>query len=306
MPKTRVFTRLMIGNKAGLWASLGGGFLIFVAWQSPLVLMAIFMPATMKVLGGGAQFLGATQEAKTMFTFLVGGFGPGFLAMMAWRKYIEKRAVSTLFTAKSRFRWRLLAVSSVCMITLGVALSLALDPQGTDDISARNAQFSVGDWAILTLAYVIGIGVQATFEEVFVRGWLLQHVSRFLPHLGGAVLATAVIFSLLHVGHAGWATYVVALVFGLAFGWSAVRLNGLEAAIGAHVGNNLIGALLAGQMISGNPPSMDGPQLALFGLYVFGFLAFVEAWARFEGKALPLVDEEADGDDEKDPLEVFR
>lgn len=284
MLETPAFASIMKGNRAGLWATLLGAVLIFVCWQAPLILLALYLPDAIAFLGLRAGFETANEEALTMLTFLLMGFGPGFCVLLAWRKFMEKRAISTLFTAHAHFRWRYMAVACGFMILFGLGLTFGLDKQGSADIMVRVRKFELGDWVVLTLAYGVGITIQATFEEVLVRGWMLQHIARVIPNILGALITTSVTFSVLHIGHAGWATYFATLIFGLAFGWSAIRLNGLEAAIGAHIGNNLLAALFAGQMISGNPTTMNLSEMAMFGIYVLGFLGLVEGFARLDAK----------------------
>ncbi len=277
------FLSMMKGNRAGVWTTIGGGVLVLVVWQLALVLLGVFVLVVQRImLGQDAPT--ANEEAKGMAILLLGGFGPAFIVLMLWRQLVERGSIKTLFTAKPRFRWSLALLAALFVGGLGLALTLGLDPDSVAQIKERIERFTFQDWLLLCLAYGVGISVQASFEEVYVRGWLLQHVNRIFPHVFGSIVMTSIVFSLLHVGHPGWATYVVTFVMGLAFGWSAWRLGGLEAAMGAHIGNNLVGALLSGQMISGNPPSMDLPQIGIYVVYVLGFLLFVEGWARFFGK----------------------
>jgi uncharacterized protein len=281
---TTNFLDLMKGNRAKLWSSLGGGVLIFVVWQLALVLVALnFAPARDLLMSKG-EVLSSSQEAIGIIILLLGGFGPAFVVVLAWRKVMERRAFVSLFTGVPRFRWVLLFASAFAVCALALTLTFVFDRDSVGQINDRLARFSVRDWLILLAAYGVGITVQASFEEVYVRGWLLQHIARFMPNAFAAIVTTAIIFSALHFGHPGYATYVAALIFGLAYGWSALRLNGLEAAMGAHIANNLVGALLTGQMVSGNPPTMDGAQVVLYAAYVLGFLGFVEVWARLVEK----------------------
>jgi uncharacterized protein len=212
---------------------------------------------------------------------MVGGFGPAFLALMAWRKYVERAPIKSLFTGASKFRWPLAIGAAFAVVVLSYVTSAAFDQESMGPFEARLAQFSTSDWLLLAGVYLLGTLVQSTFEEVYIRGWLLQHVQRFIAHGLVAVFVTAVIFSILHIGHPGWATYLVTFVMGLLFGYSAWRLNGLEAAIGGHVANNFMSALLLGTMVGGNPAEMDLMQGFAYALYLLGFLGFVEAWARF-------------------------
>jgi uncharacterized protein len=277
------FLTLMHANRAKVWTTIGGGILIFIIWQAGIVTVALNVPLVRAIVSKQVETLSAIDEALGMFALLAGGFGPGFLALLAWRKLMERRGVKSVFTSAARIRWPLLLTSFALVGGLGLGLTLGLDPKGSGDIAARVTRFTPREWLLLTVAYGIGIAIQATFEEVYVRGWLLQHVARFVPNAIGVVVVTALVFMVIHIGHPGWATYVAALLFGLAFGWSAIRLNGLEAAIGAHVANNLTGALLSGAMVTGNAASMSTSDFALYAAYVLGFLVFVEVWARFLG-----------------------
>jgi uncharacterized protein len=278
------FLTVMKGNHIGVWTTIGAAVLIFVVWRTTVEVIALSFPFVASMFGGEVP-MPAHQEALAMGLFLLGGFGPAFLLLMRWRRAVEERETSTLFTSAAKFRWSLLWMSALVVGLLGLAITLPFDLESTQQISDRIARFTVTDWLLLAAVYGIGIFVQASFEEVFIRGWLLQHLCRFVPSALVAILVSSVIFSALHIGHPGWATLATTFAIGLVFGWSALRLNGLEAAMGAHIANNLIGALLAGQMLMGNAPTMDAADMALYAAYILGFLLFVELWARFGEKS---------------------
>ncbi len=274
------FLNAMANNRAKLLATLGGGLLIFLIWQFSLILVGRYVGPVTVVLIAKADNIAPDREALGVFLLLILGFSPAFLVMLAWRRIMERRAVLSLFTASRRFRWSITLSAIVFVTCLGLGLTTAFDAAGKSNIAARFLRLSFGDWSILFCGYGVGIAIQATFEEVFLRGWLAQHLSRFLLHSASCVVVSAMIFSVLHAGASGWATYAVALVSGLAFGWSTLRLNGLEAAIGAHIGNNLVAALFGGGMIRGNNPTMTMAEIVIYFCYILGFLLFVELWAR--------------------------
>jgi uncharacterized protein len=268
------FLDAMKGNRAGFWPVLFAIALILSVWSFPFVthFLSSFMPPSTA---------SAHNEAWAALLWLLGSFAPALLVVVFWRRFVEHRPLATLVTASRHFRWHLLLASTLVVGAIGLAIMVAFDPLSLAQMKARLTLFSFRDWVVLTVAYGIGIGVQASFEEVFVRGWLFQHVRRIVPQAMGVVVVTSLIFAAMHFRHHGWATYVFAFTFGLAFGWSVIRLNGLEAALGGHIANNLVGALLTGQMMTGNPPTLDVAQLAQLLVYVLGFLGFVEGWARF-------------------------
>jgi membrane protease YdiL (CAAX protease family) len=252
------------------------GIGVFVVWQ--LSLLQLQSVATFFQLQNLSQ--GAAREAALALLVMVGGFAPAYLALIAWRHWGEKRPVLSLFTAKPHFRWGLTLAAGGAMIALSFVCSALVDSDSLDPFSERLAVFSLRDWLMLALAYGVGAAVQASFEEVFVRGWLLQHIAPMFGHAFWAVLITSLVFCALHYGAPGWFTYVLTFAMGLAFGYSVVRLKGLEAAIGAHVGNNFVSALFVGAMVSGNPETISVQEGLAYGLYLVGFLGFVEVWAR--------------------------
>jgi membrane protease YdiL (CAAX protease family) len=279
--QTELFLQVMRGNRSKTWRTIAGGIGIFLVWQISIVMLALFFEPLRHMLMTKDGTFSASQEARGAFALMVVGFGPAFLALMAWRKFVERAPVKTLFTGAPQFRWALAIAAAFAVVGLSYATSAAFDQESMGPFEARMTQFSASDWLLLAGVYLAGTLVQSTFEEVYIRGWLLQHVQRFIAHGLISVFVTAVIFSLLHIGHPGWATYVVTFVMGLAFGYSAWRLNGLEAAIGGHVANNLMSALLLGTMVGGNPAEMNLAEGLAYALYLLGFLGFVEAWARF-------------------------
>jgi uncharacterized protein len=187
---TPLFLDIMKANRAKTWTTIGGGVLIFAVWQLALVIVILTSPLARDLVLAGDVERSAMDEATGMGIFLLAGFGPAFLTMMAWRKVMERRGIATLFTGAKRFRWQLLIASALMVGLIGLGLTLLFDPTGLSEIQARGAKFSGRDWLMLTLAYGVGIFVQASFEEVYVRGWLLQHTSRIIPSTAGAIFVT--------------------------------------------------------------------------------------------------------------------
>ncbi len=275
------FLQVMRGNRSKTWRTIAGGVGIFLVWQIALGALLIKVPQVNRIYFDKGSFFTVSDEAIGAFALLVIGFGPPLLALMAWRKFVERAPIKTLFTGAPRFRWPLVIAAAFAVVVLSYAISAAFGQESIGPFEARMARFSLNDWLTLIAVYAAGVFVQSTFEEVLVRGWLLQQLSRFIANGIVAVLVTSTIFSILHYGHGGWATFVVTFVMGSAFGYSAWRLNGLEAAIGGHVANNFMSALLLGTIVGGNPADMDLMQGIAYALYLLGFLGFVEAWARF-------------------------
>jgi membrane protease YdiL (CAAX protease family) len=182
-----------------------------------------------------------------------------FVLLVPW--WVQRRRPGTLSSVVGRLRWRWL------LICAGLAIAFCAVSYGTswlagmslDDPAEASEQW-VGWGPFLTAAAVIVLLVpfQASAEEYFFRGWLLQGIGACtLETTKGRIgQALSVVFrtpwpgivvgaALFTAGHAytGWGVLDV-FAFGVIAGWITVRSGGLEAAIALHVFNNLMAFLL--------------------------------------------------------------
>lgn len=96
--------------------------------------------------------------------------------------------------------------------------------------------------AIYVLAMVAGLLVAAAAEEVVCRGVLLRLTGLVTRRPLVLCLINGLVFSALHLDPDPVA-FVARAMSGAVLTWAALRLGGLEFAIGAHLANNLIIAL---------------------------------------------------------------
>jgi membrane protease YdiL (CAAX protease family) len=144
-----------------------------------------------------------------------------------------------LSSVQPRMRWRYffgslliaLVVLNGVMLLSTIAKPLSINPQS-------------GFWAFLVVI-VLTSPLQAAAEEIFFRGYLLQAFGSMVSHAWFGVVLSSVLFALLH-GTQNWALFADRLIFGLLAGFLVWRTGGLEAAIAAHVINNVFAYLYAG------------------------------------------------------------
>ncbi|MDF2901137.1 MAG: Abortive infection protein, partial [Phenylobacterium sp.] len=84
------------------------------------------------------------------------------------------------------------------------------------------------------------------------RGYLLQQTAALTKRTWLVIAINAVVFALFHLEFDPVALAARALA-GAAFAWAALRLGGLEFAIGAHVATNLMLALIQAPMLPEDP-----------------------------------------------------
>ena len=105
------------------------------------------------------------------------------------------------------------------------------------------------DWTrpLYLMAGVVGLLIAAAGEEIVFRGVLLRLTSQVLGHPVLLCLINGVLFSAFHLDPDPVA-FVARALSGAIWTWAAIRLGGLEFAVGAHLANNLMICLFGAPM----------------------------------------------------------
>jgi membrane protease YdiL (CAAX protease family) len=145
-----------------------------------------------------------------------------------------------LYSVQPRLRWRYLFG---CLAIAAVVLNGVMLLSTTVD-EPLSFQPQPGFWGFLVVM-VLTSPIQAAAEEIFFRGYLLQALGSLVARPWFGVIASAVVFAVLH-GSQNLPLFIDRLAFGLLAGLLVWRTGGLEAGIAAHVINNVFAYLIAG------------------------------------------------------------
>ncbi|MGA4507665.1 CPBP family intramembrane glutamic endopeptidase [Propionibacteriaceae bacterium G1746] len=195
---------------------------------------------------------------------------PISLAMVAlW----HRRPGSFLGSVQPGMRWRyLLLALPVAALILNVVLWVD---------AGSVPQFSVPDgWWWWVLAIVVFSPLQAAGEEFFFRGYLLQGIGSLSRHKWVGIVASAFVFAMFHGVQNVW-LFVDRFAFGLLAALLVVLTGGLEAAIAAHVANNVFAfgyAVFSGSVASTRAVQSIGPKEALVDVLGFALVALATWW----------------------------
>lgn len=143
-----------------------------------------------------------------------------------------------------------LLASGFVIMALG---SLALWPigwlieGGIDPAPILNPDYLLGSRLTYAAIAALMLLIAAAAEEIVFRGVLLRILGGLTQRAWLLVLINGVLFSLIHLDPDP-AAFVARAVSGMVWTWAALRLGGIEFAIGAHWANNLLIALLAEPM----------------------------------------------------------
>jgi membrane protease YdiL (CAAX protease family) len=179
-------------------------------------------------------------------TVMLGAMSVGFLvAIVTCASLVNHRPPRSWATAAPRFRWRLFLTGLVLFaLVLGVTTAIPEALRGWPD---RPLLWRAGEQTHVRLLYLVVtllvFPIEAAFEEVLCRGWLLQTTAAFTRNLPVILVFNSLIFSALHIDN-DVGRDVSRAALGVALSYGALRLGGLEFGIGVHAANNLVILLL--------------------------------------------------------------
>ncbi len=202
-------------------------------------------------------------------------------------RYIHERKFISLINTDSKFSWRRILKGGGIwfgILTLGLIITLLLNP------SNLNVTFNSHPFITLLIISLIVFPIQASFEELFFRGYLMQGIGLTSKYPIVPLITTSIIFALLHFPNGGNALTSVdiviqALIIGLTLGIITLGENRLETAMGVHIANNIFVALIVNTPNGGlgnipsiitdnSPPNIlsDVPIIALYAIILLAII----------------------------------
>jgi len=196
---------------------------------------------------GGPVLAEVAFELRNFITFALMG-----LLLAAWLRWYEGRPFRTIGLERRPLARPFLTgwLLSVVLAAAAIGLSALL---GGGTVAPNLGPLGGLTALALSLLIIPSRFVQGGVEELIFRGWMLPALSvRYRPSFG--VLASSVIFSLLHVANAGFlpmATLNIAL-FGVFVALYALREGDVWGVVALHAGFNWAQVNLFGLASSGH------------------------------------------------------
>lgn len=210
-----------------------------------IVLVVIFAVASFAVPAIGAEFM------KLVSTGVIDNSSPVILAFSLasvavilpsiWlaRLVMGPRPTGLLSSVVGRLRWRwMLRLLIPAVIAYGAStlvFAVVVPLLAGEQLTAPVVRSDT--WIIVAIAVLL-VPLQATAEEFFFRGYLMQTFGGWLKHPLFAILLPVPFFTFGHQ-YDVWGLLDVT-VFGVTAAWLVWRTGGLEASIVAHVVNNTV------------------------------------------------------------------
>lgn len=175
-------------------------------------------------------------------------------------RFIHRRKFISIINTDSKFSWRRLLKGGIVwlsILSLGTVLALIFEP------TSLKFTFNANLFIILLILSLLVFPIQASFEELFFRGYLMQMVGlkTKLPVI--PLIVTSVIFAALHYFNGANTLMSVdivlqILIIGITLGIIALGENRIETAMGVHIANNIFVSLVVNSpdAYSQNLPSL--------------------------------------------------
>ena len=168
----------------------------------------------------------------------------GFLFLLV--RFLHQRSVLSLTTSRKVIDYKriLFSFSLIVLLTIATfAISYSMDH------STILWNFNPKKFAILFIISMLLFPFQIGLEEYLFRGYLMQQIGIIAKNRWFPLLITSVVFGLFHsanpeVAKMGYEVMVFYIGTGLLLGIMTLMDESLELALGFHLGNNLMAALM--------------------------------------------------------------
>lgn len=179
--------------------------------------------------------------AENMIAFVV-----FCVALLAWVRYVHGQPLRAFHTSRPKMDWERFFFAFFLWGSIAAAVIVVgywLSPE------KYILNFQADKFLILLILVVVLIPFQAGFEEYFFRGYLMQCLGIGVRNRWYPLLFTSLTFGLVHIANPevaklGYGTLVYYIGTGFFLGIITLMDEGLELALGFHIANNMVTALL--------------------------------------------------------------
>lgn len=243
---------------------VGGSLVAGIIMGILLVVLSIFS-------SGGIvniyDFITSALSSPFSLVILVGiSYTLSYLFFYICLRFIHHKHLLKVINNVSGVRWKLLFKGLILWALILFIFSL---PDLIINPGSYQITYNSGNFLILLVICLLVFPLQASFEEILFRGYLMQGFSLISKKPWIPLLITSVLFGIVHFFNGTSLTSdlsIVASTFvvGMMLGILALADNGIESAMGVHIANNLYVALFFNSTDSGlqGLPSMVTSQAA--------------------------------------------
>ena len=279
------------GSKNSWWRYF---LTIILTWPVPMAVTAvIFIPLfiILSVIAFTTNTPDMSYEiaSNPLFDLLLTGISAAVSILLLYIciEFIHKRKFVSIINTVSKVDWRRILKGAgiwFAILTVGSLIELIIYPGNI------KLTFNPNTFIYLLLLSLLVFPLQASFEELFFRGYLMQAVGVLTKKPVIPLMVTSVIFAALHFWNGADTVTSVDIVLqvfiiGITLGIITLGENRLETAMGVHIANNIFVSVVVNTPNGGfeglpsiltsygaSNPVTDVPIFMLYALVLIGIV----------------------------------
>jgi uncharacterized protein len=174
---------------------------------------------------------------SSLFKLILSGisFFIDFIVFYICLRFIHHKKLLPLINTGVKVNWgKIVKGAGIWLVILLLfdIISYIIHPQGL------SISFNPQKFILLIIVALLAVPIQASFEEVFFRGYLLQGTSLLFKKPVWALILTSIFFASMHFTY-GSLFVLNMFIIGITLGIIALVDNGIEIAVGVHIINNI-------------------------------------------------------------------
>ena len=289
-PTDRFFAAASIGLTQW-WRWVVGIIIIVVVWQgigALVVVIPLIVCAATEVNSPWLVCANGELGPSLMLDFVVPmlAFVVGFIGIWIVVRHLHKKSLTQATTGRASFDWSRFLYAALVGLCVLILIILAYRFILGVEVTLQ----SLNLWVYLPVVVIalVLFPIQASFEEAFFRGYIMQGLSLLTRNRIVLAVVTGVIFTVPHLLNPepfayGFAIYILGLMsVGILFAALTLLDGGIELAAGYHTINNLFHGLIANPDVSAlATPSLfivnlsQAPLLAVYFVDLFGWVVIL-------------------------------
>jgi uncharacterized protein len=237
-----------------------GGSIAAIIFIILLLLIYVFIPG----IDAQTQLYNIGDNSLTILVLVGLVYALYALLFYLCIRFIHKKEFHSLINTVKTIRWKkILWGAGLWTGIIGLFTILSLIFQG----NSLTINFNYSSFIYLVILSILVFPLQASFEEIFFRGYLMQGISLIFKKPVVPLILTTIIFGSIHYFNGSnindsISIVISAMILGLMLGIIVLGENGLETAMGVHIANNMFVAVILNSSDSGmgNLPSLITAQ----------------------------------------------
>jgi len=224
---------------------------IILTWGTPLIFQVIIIIYALSIFNSqgmdtSSLLMDVTSNPLLLISLVGVTSVVSIIFLYIGVRFIHQRKFISLVNTNSRFSWMKLFKGGgvwFAILTASTLISLVIDPRGLD------ITFNPNTFILLLVLSLLVFPIQASFEELFFRGYLMQGFGLLSKKPIVPLIITSVIFASLHYFNGSYTLLSVDIVLqvfilGLTLGIITLGENRLETAMGVHISNNIFASVI--------------------------------------------------------------